>query len=156
MARRSSSNRPYDRTARLNELIREIVADNLRQIDDERLELVSITGVRVDPEVRTGVVFFDTPEVDGSGDEVVLEAFDELRTRLQAAINRESRLRRTPVLEFRPDLALRGGEQIDAILRGLDRPGDDDGDGADVADGGEDGPSGAPSTALDDDAAGAD
>lgn len=149
MARRSSSNRPYDRTARLNELIREIVADNLRQIDDERLELVSITGVQVDPEVRTGIVFFDTPDVDGSGDEVILAAFDELRTRLQAAINRESRLRRTPVLEFRPDMALRSGERIDAILRGLDEPGGAREDRA-VDEEGE------PSTALDDDAAGAD
>jgi ribosome-binding factor A len=153
MARRSSSNRPYDRTARLNELIREIVADNLRQIDDERLELVSITGVQVDPELRAGVVFFDTPEVDGAGDEVILQAFDELRTRLQAAINRESRLRRTPVLEFRPDMALRGGERIDAILRGLETPGDSaplPGEAAEDPEG--DGPS----TALGDDAAGAD
>lgn len=125
MARRNT-NRPYQRTARLNELLREIVADNVRQIDDERLELVSVTGVEADPEARRAVVFFDTPDTDGAGDEVILEAFEEIRPRLQAAINRESRLRNTPVLDFRPDMALRSGERIDAILRSIEPVGGDD------------------------------
>ena len=137
MARRNS-NRPYQRTARLNELLREIVADNVRQIDDERLELVSVTGVESDPEARRAVVFFDTPDVDGEGDEVILEAFEDIRPRLQAAINRESRLRNTPVLDFRPDMALRSGERIDAILRGIEPSasqdeGDASGEGGDTA-----------------------
>ena len=125
MARRNS-NRPYQRTARLNELLREIVADNVRQIDDERLELVSVTGVESDPEARRAIVFFDTPDVDGEGDEVILEAFEDIRPRLQAAINRESRLRNTPVLEFRPDMSLRSGERIDAILRNIEPSASDD------------------------------
>ena len=45
MARRerTPSQRQYPRTARLNELVREIVADELEKIDDERLELVTVT-----------------------------------------------------------------------------------------------------------------
>jgi ribosome-binding factor A len=46
--RRPTSARPVPRTARLNELLRQIVAEELERIDDERLELVTITNVDVD------------------------------------------------------------------------------------------------------------
>ena len=36
------SNRRYSRTARLNELLREILGDELERLGDERLELVTI------------------------------------------------------------------------------------------------------------------
>ena len=39
----------YPRTARLNELVREIVAEELERLDDDRLELVAVTSVHVDP-----------------------------------------------------------------------------------------------------------
>lgn len=108
--------RPVPRTARLNELIREIVADGLRSIDDERLEHVSITAVDVDSELTRAVVFFDS--IDGpDGDPVVLEALSSHRVRLQRAIGDQMRARRTPVLEFRPDEVIRSAERIDAILR---------------------------------------
>ena len=43
-----SSGHKYPRSARLNEILREVIADELVRIDDERLELVTITGVDVD------------------------------------------------------------------------------------------------------------
>ena len=75
--RRRSGTRPYRRSVRVAELVREIIADELRLIDDERLELVSITGVQVDSEFRTGVVYFDTAFGDGADDAVIIEALDE-------------------------------------------------------------------------------
>ena len=42
-AARTADAPQYPRTARLNELLREIVAEELERIDDERLELVAIT-----------------------------------------------------------------------------------------------------------------
>ena len=39
----------YPRTARLNESLREVIAEELIRIDDERLSLVSITAIDVDP-----------------------------------------------------------------------------------------------------------
>ena len=42
--------RRYPRTARVNELVREVVAEELERIDDERLELVTVTGVDVEPD----------------------------------------------------------------------------------------------------------
>jgi ribosome-binding factor A len=108
----------YPRTARVAELLREIVAEELRGIDDERLEEVAITSVTIEPGLKHAVVWFDTLP----GDEVdaeVLEAFAELRWKFQAAVGRQARLKHTPELEFRPDDVERGAERIEGILRDL-------------------------------------
>lgn len=120
MARRGAPrNQPrYPRTARLNELIREIVAEQLRLLDDERLELVTITQVVVDRDLHQGLVYFDT--LDASSDAEVQEALDSHRVKLQGAIGRQTRLKRTPHLVFAPDDVHRGAERIDGIIRGFD------------------------------------
>lgn len=110
----------YPRTARLNELVREIVAEEMERIDDERLELVAITSVAVEGDLRHAVVYFDTLAPD---DDEVLEAFADHRKRLQAAIGRQARLKRTPELAFRADEVVRRAQRIEGILREL--PDDD-------------------------------
>ena len=47
----------YPRTARLNELVREIVAEELERIDDERLDLVTVVDVVVDADLRRAIVY---------------------------------------------------------------------------------------------------
>lgn len=154
MARRRTGSRPYRRTARVNELVREIVAEELQIIGDERLELVTITGVEVDAELRTGVVFFDTPWADAADDAVVAEALEGYRVRLQRAIGDQARMRRTPELSFRADQGVRAGLRVESILRDLEPDAGQDADAstadrADLADAGGDptvdqGPSGDP------------
>ena len=63
----------YPRTARLNELLREIVAEELERIGDDRLELVAVTSVVVEPDLRRAVVYFDTL-AGADADDDVLEA----------------------------------------------------------------------------------
>ena len=112
----SSSTHRYPRSARLNELLREVLAEELNLIDDERLLWVSITQVDVDSEMNHGTVYFDSmrgPE----GDAEIIEAFTENRKRLQAAVGRQVRARKNPILDFRPDEVIRAAERIDKILR---------------------------------------
>ena len=52
------------------------------------------------------------------------EAFDQLRPRLQGAIGRQARMRRTPELRFELDGVLRNAERIEQVLRGLEDDGD--------------------------------
>ncbi len=113
----------YPRTARLNELLREIIAEELREIDDERLEMVAITSVVVDSGLQHAVVYFDTL-AGADADADVLEAFAELRGKLKVAVGRQARVKSVPDLEFRPDDVERGAERLDAILRDLDLPDD--------------------------------
>jgi ribosome-binding factor A len=114
----ASSAHRYPRTARLNRLVREIVADTLEVIDDERLELLTVTAVEVEPDLRHATVFYDSLQGE-AGDADVLAALGEHRPRLQAAIARQARIKRTPELAFRPDAGVREGDRIETILRDL-------------------------------------
>jgi ribosome-binding factor A len=129
--RTAGTAREYPRTARLNELVREIVADELERIDDERLPLLTVTSVEVERDMRRAVVFYDC--LDGeAGDDLTLQALGEARRRLQTAIGRQARMKRTPELVFQPDPAVRSGERIDLILRDVE-PSAPDGPGPDGA-----------------------
>jgi ribosome-binding factor A len=119
----------YPRAARVGATLREIIAEELVRIDDERLSLVSITDIDVDPELNRAIVFFDS--LDGEdGDDDIIEALGDHRIRLQATIARQIRAKKTPILDFRPDLVIRSAERIDEILRAdradRDRRGDAD------------------------------
>jgi ribosome-binding factor A len=114
--RPSTSTHRYPRSARLNELLREVLAEELNLIDDERLEWVSITQVDVDSEMNHGTVYFDSMR-GPDGDADIVEAFTENRKRLQGAVGRQVRARKTPILDFKPDEVIRAAERIDKILR---------------------------------------
>ncbi|HVF13989.1 MAG TPA: 30S ribosome-binding factor RbfA, partial [Acidimicrobiales bacterium] len=104
----------------VNHAVQEVVADELEVIADERLGLVTVTGVRVDPDMRHAVVWFSSLVRPGSRpDDVVVAVLGEHRVRLQKAIARQLRLKRTPELAFRPDPAIVAGTRVEEILRGL-------------------------------------
>ncbi|MBM3805472.1 MAG: 30S ribosome-binding factor RbfA [Actinobacteria bacterium] len=113
---RADNRRRFARTARLSETLREVIADELAKIDDERLGFVSITTVDVDSEMNRGIVFYDSMQ-GAEGDELILEALEDHRKRLQSVIADQVRARRTPVLQFRPDDSIRAAQRIDEVLR---------------------------------------
>ena len=113
---RTDTRRRVARTARLSETLREVIADELTKIDDDRLGFVTITTVDVDSEMNRGIVFYDSMQ-GAEGDEHILEALNDHRKRLQSVIADQVRARRTPVLQFRPDDAIRAAQRIDEVLR---------------------------------------
>jgi ribosome-binding factor A len=106
----------YPRAARISETVREVIADELVRIDDDRLTLVTVTSVDVDAEMNRGIVYYDSLQ-GVEGDEQILRVLGEHRKRLQSAIATQVHARRTPILEFRPDEAIRAAERIDEVLR---------------------------------------
>ena len=114
--RRPSGGHRYPRSARLNETLREVIADELVRIDDERLAFVTVTTIDVDNELNRAFVYFDSLGGEES-DADILEVLEEHRRRIQASINRQIRAKKTPVLVFRPDDVIRSAERIDDILR---------------------------------------
>src|SRR3954452_17820124 len=115
-ARRSASGHRYPRSARLSETLREVIAEELVKIDDERLAFVTITAIDVDNELNRAVVFFDSLEGE-AGDAKLLEVLEEHRRRIQSSINRQMRTKKTPILVFRPDDVIRAAERIEDIIR---------------------------------------
>lgn len=115
------------RTARVGELIRRIVAESMEQLDDDRLAMVSVTGVDVDRDLHRAVVWFtslgDTEEADAG----IVDAFEEHAGQLRRAVGDQTRLRRTPELVFRPDAAIRSAERIERLLDSMAEAQDPDG-----------------------------
>lgn len=120
MARRSSGRNSggpkYPRSARVGETLREIIAEDLVRFDDERLSFVTVTSIDVDPELNRAIVYFDSLAGE-EGDEEIIDALSEHRIKLQSSIARQIRAKKTPILDFRPDIAIRSAERIDDILR---------------------------------------
>jgi len=126
MKRSSGTARDYPRTARLNHLLQEIVAEEIERLDDERLGFFTVVGVEVDPDLRRAVVWYTAlgavDDADGAGGAAsaeLAEALDEHRARLQRAIGRQARIKRTPELSFRPDAVIRQAERVEQILRDI-------------------------------------
>ncbi len=118
MARRPTS-RPsyYSRSARLGELLREIVASELTRLEDPRLDLTSITSVDTSAELSRATVYISV--LDSENAPGVLEALDEHRLALKSAVARSAAVRRVPDLVFAIDPSIAAGERVDQILKGL-------------------------------------
>ncbi|WP_298210501.1 ribosome-binding factor A [Ferrimicrobium sp.] len=107
----------YERVDRVSRLLQEVVAWELERIGDidDRVALLTITDVRVRPDLRSALVFF------ASLSEEAQLALDEHRIELQAAIARQVRIKRTPQLQFVVDDVLASSEEIEAVLRRHDQ-----------------------------------
>lgn len=117
-SRSHGSARRYPRSARVNEILREVLADHLERLEDldDRLGMLTITGVECEPDLRHATVFMSSLSEQES------EALSAARVRLQSAISHEVRLKRTPQLRFEADPAVASGARVDEILRGLPHP----------------------------------
>lgn len=121
MTKRSSGgSRNYPRTARLNKLVLEIVADEIERLDDDRLGFLTVVGVEVEPDMRRAIVWYTTlDEPDGDAESDVVAALEEHRARIQSAIGHQARTKRTPELSFRPDTVIRQAQRVEEILRDI-------------------------------------
>jgi ribosome-binding factor A len=114
--------RRYPRSARVNEVLREVLAETLERLADadERLALLTITAVQTDPDLRRAKVLFASLGDEGR------EALDQVRVRLQATVARQVRLKWTPQLSFDSDPAVSTGQRVEDLLRHMRRPEDTD------------------------------
>ena len=113
MAHSSGKHHAYPRLARVNQILREVISDELMRISDvdDRFGILTVTGVDTTPDLRQAVVFFDSLSTENRA------VLDERRAQLQSAVNVQTRLKRTPKLSFMADPAVASGEAVDEILR---------------------------------------
>ena len=124
-AQSGSKRRNYDRVARLNRVLKEVIAEEIERESefDDRLVLLTVTDVVVDPDLKRARVFL------ASLTEETEIALAEIRVAIQRRVGREMRLKRTPLLSFEVDPSLEAGERIEAILRRVSQPKDQDEEG---------------------------
>jgi ribosome-binding factor A len=104
---------PYPRTARVNEVLRQVLAEELERLGDvdDELRLLTVTAVATAADLRHATVYLASLSAGAA------EALAAHRVHLQGTIGREVRLKRTPQLSFAEDPAVTGGARIDAALR---------------------------------------
>ena len=113
----------YPRVERVERLAREVLGEAIQQLRDPRIGFVTVTNVKMTPDLRTARVFVS---VLGS-DEVVaasLEAVRHAAHHLRTVLGREVRLKYLPALEIVEDSTAAYGERIETLLReaGVSQP----------------------------------
>lgn len=103
------------RMRRVNEVLREVIGDELKQLSDPGLEPVTITEVDTSPDLRHARVYFTVLGGEAAGEEA-LEALERAHGTIQAAIGSETRMKRTPNLKFHYDEAVEKGLRIASLL----------------------------------------
>ncbi|MDA8096129.1 MAG: 30S ribosome-binding factor RbfA [Desulforudis sp.] len=115
------------RPERLGEVLKQELAELLRQLKDPRIGFVTVTSVDVSNDLRYVKVFVS---VLGSPEEqkATMTALEKAQGYLRAEIGRRIRLRYTPEVSFKLDHSISEGvrlvELIDEITEG--KPGDRD------------------------------
>lgn len=104
---------PYPRSARLNQILREVISEQLLRIGDldDRLGFVTVTGVEVSLDMNYAMVFLDSLSKEAA------EVLDDRRSQIQGAVNAQTRMKRTPKLTFMADPAIRSGAAVEDALR---------------------------------------
>ncbi|MCU1430435.1 MAG: ribosome-binding factor [Actinomycetia bacterium] len=126
------SPRRYPRTARLNEVMLEVLADALERLSDPRLGFVTFTGVDVNRDLSRAIVYYSTlggTSVASSktNPEATAAALESAGSHLRGVLGREVRVKNVPKLVFTQDPAIASGERIETILREIrERDGDED------------------------------
>lgn len=107
-----------ERMRRVNESVRAVVAEGVGELKDPRIGIVTVTGVRVTPDLQEATVY-----VSVFGNEkkrlASLAGLESAHGVLQARINRELRLRRTPTLVFSYDGSVERGVQMTKLIEDL-------------------------------------
>jgi ribosome-binding factor A len=104
-----------ERMRRVNELVQEVVAEGIGELKDPRIGLVTITAVRISPDLREGTVYFS---VFGSEKKkkASIDGLASARAVLQARLGRELRTKRTPHLTFEYDPSVEYGVRMTKLI----------------------------------------
>ena len=106
------------RTDRIGEEFREILAEAILKLKDPRVGFVTVTGVKVTPDLRHAWVFY-TSLGDDRARAGTRAGLRSARPHLLREVGRQVRLKYLPELEFEEDVSMERGERIEALLREL-------------------------------------
>jgi len=114
-----------ERTRKVESQLKEIVGEQLDSLSDPRLNgMVTVTAVRVSPDLARATVYYSL--LAGGDPEEVHEGLGSAAGRMQASIGRQTRLKRTPKLDFEPDPVVERAGRIEAALRDIKATGGPD------------------------------
>ncbi len=112
------------RARKVESQLKEIVGEEVGALSDPRIQgLVTVTGVRVSPDLAHATVFYSV--FLGEDLEGAREGLQSAAGRIQAVVGAQTRLKRTPRLHFEPDPVVENVGKIEAALRDIRETGED-------------------------------
>jgi ribosome-binding factor A len=103
------------RMRRVNEAVREVLSESVRELKDPRIGFVTVTGVETSQDLRHATVFVS---VLGSERKraATLQGLESSRGILQRRVNQELHLKRTPQLVFEYDPTVERGVRLSKLI----------------------------------------
>ncbi len=114
-----------ERMRRVNESVRQVLAEALPELKDPRIGLVTVTGVETTQDLRHATVYVSV--LGGKRKQrASLQGLAAAHGLLQGRLARELRMKRTPQLTFEYDQTVEHGvrmtQLIDELARNEDEP----------------------------------
>jgi ribosome-binding factor A len=100
---------------RVNESLREVVSEAVGELKDPRLGFVTVTAVETSPDLRHARVFVSVLGNERKRNQSIA-ALESAHGVLQAKVNRELRLKRTPQLAFEYDPSVERGVRMTQLI----------------------------------------
>ena len=108
-----------ERMRRVNMALKEVLSEGIGELKDPRIGFVTVTGVVASPDLRHAKVFVSVLGSERRR-EATLAGLQSSHGVLQAAVNRELRLKRTPQLSFEYDPTIEEGVRLTRLIDELD------------------------------------
>ncbi|MBT8198503.1 MAG: 30S ribosome-binding factor RbfA [Acidimicrobiia bacterium] len=104
---------------KINELLREVIAEQVGDLKDPRIGFVTVTAVDTAPDLRHATVFYTV-----LGDEDTFaethEALEHAAPYLQSIVARQVRIKYIPKIHFRVDETIERAMRINRILHDIE------------------------------------
>lgn len=111
--------KPFSRAERVGGQIQKIISGLLqKKINDPRVEMATITGVKLSDDLREAIIYFTTYTGE-KGQKEALDGFNSAKGFIRKALGRELKIRHTPDLKFIHDDSFDYGTKMDAILKSV-------------------------------------
>jgi ribosome-binding factor A len=104
-----------ERIRRVNGVLRETIAEEVRDLKDPRIGFVTITGVEAAPDLRNAVVYYSVLGDDEAAAETA-KGLEHAAPHVQEGIGGKVRLKYMPKLRFVVDPSIAHGARIDELL----------------------------------------
>jgi ribosome-binding factor A len=113
------------RTDRVGEEFREILAEAIQGLKDPRIGFVTVTGVKVSPDLHVAWVYYTVlgDEKAAAGTRAALRS---AAPHLRHELGRQIRLKVTPELRFEQDMVPSSADRIDELLEQVHADGEPD------------------------------
>jgi ribosome-binding factor A len=104
-----------ERMRRVNESVKQVVADALPELKDPRIGIVTVTGVRTSPDLRHATVYVSVLGNEKKRDKT-MRGLAAAHGAVQTHLARELCLKRTPTLEFVFDPTVARGMEMSKLI----------------------------------------